>query len=77
MAIISADTANSASLASRTGCTYINTLISGATDQGVNFVRVDNKFIDSNIISLLQTNGYQVTTSYNDIGTYASYLITW
>jgi len=77
MALISAATANTASNASRTGCTYINTLISGATDQGVNFVRVDNKYIDTNILTLLANAGYQVTTSYTDMGTYVTYVITW
>ena len=77
MALQSAATSATQSYNTRTGCTYVNTLITGATALGINFVRIDNQYVDSTILGLLQANGYQVTTSYNDIGTYASYLVTW
>lgn len=77
MALQSAANSATASYNTRTGCTYVNSLITGATALGINFVRVDNQYVDSTVLGLLQSNGYQVTTSYNDMGTYTTYLVTW
>ena len=73
----SANSAHNSSNAISTGVTYIDTLISGATAQGMFYVIVDGNKVSSSNVTTLISNGYNVTTKYTDMGTFPQYLITW
>lgn len=62
----------------RTGYTYINTLVTGATGQGLYSVVVDGVYMDDTMISgLTGTYGYRVTTLTDVMGSYKRYRISW
>ena len=62
----------------RTGYTYVNTLITGATATGARDVIVESKYMDDTMISgLTGTYGFQVTTLTDVMGSYKRYLISW
>jgi len=66
-----------ASNAVLTGLTYVDTLISGATAQGVTSIIVDGKFLNSTTISTLESNGYVVSQRIVDYSPFTSYSISW
>lgn len=62
----------------RTGYTYINTIVTGASAQGVYSVVIDGVYMDDTMISgLTGTYGYQVSTLTDVMGSYKRYRISW
>lgn len=73
-------TASSARTASNTATgslTYIDTLISGATSQGLYQVYLEGPFINDAMTASLKSNGYGVEVKYDTMGTYPRYVIKW
>jgi hypothetical protein len=56
---------------------YIDTLVSGATAQGLYSVVVDGSRVNTGMISTLRSYGYTVETTYDTMGTYPRYVISW
>ena len=76
--MISASTAKSASDSAVSGLTYIDTLITGATDQGLYSIIVSGKKITESMISTMRTNGYVVNIQYPGGNTDTpNYIIDW
>jgi hypothetical protein len=62
----------------RTNLTYINGLITDAASKGEYHININEKYIDSDMISDLETTyGYKITTRTFDMGTNVDYLIEW
>jgi hypothetical protein len=59
----------------RTNLTYINGLVTGATNNGTKFIIVDGVFMDDTMADQLISLGYNVTVAYFDMGTYPRYVI--
>ena len=73
----SASSARSASNTVTGSLTYIDSLISGATAQGVYSVNVGGQYITNTMTGSLKTNGYNVTVQYDTMGSYPTYIISW
>ena len=56
---------------------YIDTLVSGATAQGLYSIIVDGSRVNESMISTLRNYGYTVTTTFDTMGTYPRYVISW
>ena len=56
---------------------HIDTLISGATTQGLYSVIVDGSRVNESMVSTLRAYGYTVQTTYDTMGTYPRYVISW
>lgn len=67
----------SASNAALTGLTYIDTLVSGATAQGLTSIVVDGKYLNPTSIASLESDGYVVTQRIVDYSPHTSYFISW
>jgi hypothetical protein len=67
-----------ASNSALTGLTYIDTLVSGATEQGLYQVNVDQKLLTSETIAELISDGYTVSEQYQDNNpNFIRYIISW
>jgi hypothetical protein len=76
--MITATTARANTHSIREALTYINSLVSGATENGEYCVFVDGKIFDDAMAHALSSSyGYNVTKSYNDMGTFPTYKISW
>jgi hypothetical protein len=76
--MITATTAKDNTFSTRDELTHINSLVSGATENGQYSVFVDSKiFDDSMAYALSSTYGYNVTKFNNFNGTFMSYKIAW
>jgi hypothetical protein len=76
--MITASTAKANSNTTREDLTYINSLITGATEDGIYTVFVDGRIFDDNMLNIMiDTYGYRVTKSFNDMGTFPTYKIEW
>ena len=76
--MISASSAFSASNEQLDSLEYINSLITGATENGSYNVFVDGKIFNDTMSDVLtRTYGYRVTKSFNDMGTFPTYKIEW
>lgn len=76
--MISASSALTATNSATGSLDYINSLITGATEQGSYVVWVDGRvFNDQSAEILRTTHGYRVTKSFNDMGTFPTYKIQW
>jgi hypothetical protein len=76
--MITATTAKANTHTTRDSLTYINSLVSGATENGEYCVFVDGKIFDDAMAhALSSTYGYSITKSYNDMGTFPTYKISW
>lgn len=73
----SASSAKSASNTITGSLGYIDTLVSGATSQGLYQVVVDGKYINDTMTGSLKTLGYGVEIKYNTMGTFPTYYIKW
>lgn len=56
---------------------HIDTLISGATAQGLYSIMVEGARINSAMITTLKSYGYTVDTVFDTMGTYPRYVISW
>lgn len=76
--MISGSIAKAASNTATGSLNYIETIISGATGQGLYQVYVEGKFInDSMVNTLVNVYGYKVTRKTFDMGSYPQYIISW
>jgi hypothetical protein len=76
--MVTASSASASSLSTRTGYTYINALVTGATQQGLYSIVVDSNIMDDGMATgLTTTYGYNVTSMYDAIGSYKRYKIAW
>jgi hypothetical protein len=61
-----------------TSLSYIDSLISDASNKGLYYIKLDGLYITEDMILDLKCNyGYEVTTQYNDMGTYPVHTISW
>jgi hypothetical protein len=73
-----AKTAKTTADNARSSLSYINTLITGATNNEQYSTIVDGAYIDDTMVANLVNNyGYQVSKRFTDMGTYPNYLISW
>ncbi len=58
--------------------TYIDTLVSGATAQGLTYIIVGRQYLtEAMITSLINDYGYTVTERFGDGSTFSMYIIDW
>ena len=62
---------------SRSSLTYIEQLITGATQQGLFYVYVPATYIDDGMVTTLRSNGFVVDKRNNFLGDNYEYLINW
>ena len=75
--MISGSAARIASNTSTGSLSYIDSLVTGATAQGLYTIMVDGAKINSAMITTLKQYGYTVTESFDTMGTYPRYTINW
>ncbi len=73
----SASTARSASNSATGSLDYIDTLVSGATSQGLYQVVVDGQYINNVMTGSLKTLGYTVEVKYDSMGSFPRYYVKW
>ena len=73
----SAASARSATNAVITGFTYIDSLITSATTQGLYSITVEGNKMLPSMVSGITANGYTVNTYTPNNGTYPIYVISW
>lgn len=73
----SASTARSASNTTTGSLDYIDTLVSGATSQGLYQVVVEGQYINNTMTGSLKTLGYTVEVKYDSMGSFPRYNIKW
>lgn len=57
---------------------YINTLVTDATEEGKSSISVNSRYLNSGMISNLKlTYGYRITERNDFMGTNYEYIITW
>jgi len=56
---------------------HIDTLISGATAQGLYSIMVEGSRINSSMVTTLKSYGYTVDAVFDTMGTYPRYVISW
>lgn len=74
--MISGSAAYTSSLSTRTGLTYVNDVITGATAQGLFHVFIEESYLDTSMTGSLKSYGYKVTPQTFG-GTYTRFLIDW
>ena len=75
--MITKDQALSGTTASRSSLTYIEQLITGATQQGLFYVYVSSQYIDDEMATTLRGYGFVVGKRNNFSGTDYDYFINW
>jgi hypothetical protein len=76
--MITATTAKDNTHTIREELTYINSLVSGATENGEYCIFVDTKIFDDAMAYVISEEyGYNVTKSYDNMGTFSKYKISW
>ena len=75
--MISGSAARIASNTATSSLSYIDSLVTGATAQGLYTIKVDGAKINSAMITTLKQYGYTVTESFDTMGTYPRYTINW
>ena len=75
--MISGSAARIASNTSTGSLSYIDSLVTGATAQGLYSITVEGSKINSAMITTLRNYGYTVNTFYDTMGTFPSYIISW
>ena len=73
----SGSAARTATNAVTSSLSYIDTLVSGATAQGLYSIIVDGSKVNNGMVSTLRAYGYTVETSYDTMGSYPRYTISW
>jgi len=77
MALQSASTSRTASNNTFTGLTYVNSIITGATTNGLYSVIIEGNYLDDTLTGSIISSGYTVTKRFDNMGTYPRYLIGW
>ena len=75
--MISGSAARIASNAATSSLSYIDSLVTGATAQGLYSITVDGARVNSAMITTLKSYGFTVDTTYDTMGTYPRYVISW
>lgn len=76
--MISGSLATTTTNSTRSGLSFINTLVSGATLEGKYTIFADEKIMDDNMAYVLSnTYGYNVTKKNDVMGTFSNYIINW
>jgi hypothetical protein len=75
--MISGSAARIASNAATSSLSYIDSLVTGATAQGLYSITVDGARVNSQMITTLKSYGFTVDTTYDTMGTYPRYIISW
>jgi hypothetical protein len=77
--MITATAAKASSDLTRQNLSYINTLISDAVSQGLNYIIVEGKNMDDNMLKdIVENYDYKAFKRYpEDMGSYYSYMIDW
>ena len=75
--MISGSAARIASNTATSSLSYIDSVVTGATAQGLYSVTVDGAKINSAMITTLKAYGYTVDTFYDTMGTYPRYIVSW
>jgi hypothetical protein len=75
--MISGSAARIASNAATSSLSYIDSLVTGATAQGLYSVIVEGSRVNPAMITTLKSYGFTVNTSYDTMGTYPKYVISW
>jgi hypothetical protein len=73
----SGSAARTASNGVTSSLSYIDTLVSGATAQGLYSITVDGSKLTNGMVSTLRSYGYTVETKYDTMGTYPRYIVSW
>jgi hypothetical protein len=75
--MISGSAARTASNTATSSLSYIDSLVTGATAQGLYSVTVDGARVNPQMITTLRSYGFTVDTTYDTMGTYPRYVISW
>ena len=75
--MISGSAARIASNAATSSLSYIDSLVTGATAQGLYSITVDGARVNSAMVTTLKSYGFTVDTTYDTMGTYPRYVISW
>jgi hypothetical protein len=75
--MISGSAARIASNTATSSLSHIDSLITGATAQGLYTIIVDGEKINPAMITILKQYGYTVSESFDTMGTYPRYTINW
>jgi len=74
---ITKNQALSGTTAARNNLVYIDTLITGATQQGLLYVNVASMYMDDEMATALRSNGFVVNKRNNFNGENYDYFINW
>jgi hypothetical protein len=75
--MISGSAARIASNTATSSLSYIDSLVTGATAQGLYSITVDGARVNSAMVTTLKSYGFTVDTTYDTMGTYPRYVISW
>ena len=75
--MISGSAARIASNTATSSLSYIDSLVTGATAQGLYSITVDGARVISAMVTTLKSYGFTVDTTYDTMGTYPRYVISW
>jgi hypothetical protein len=75
--MISGSAARTASNTATSSLSYIDSLVTGATAQGLYSVTVDGARVNSAMVTTLRSYGFTIDTFYDTMGTYPKYVISW
>ena len=75
--MITKNQALSGTTSTRSTLTYIDQLITGATQQGLYYIVVPSSNIDDTMAAVIRTNGYKVDKRNNLFGNNYDYIINW
>jgi lipid-binding SYLF domain-containing protein len=75
--MISGSAARNASNTATSSLSYIDSLVTGATAQGLYSIIVEGSRVNENMVTTLKNYGYTVQTTYDTMGTYPKYVISW
>ena len=73
----SGSVARTASNTTTGSLTYIDGLITSASAQGLYEIRVDPRYINNSMVTILGNYGYRVSTKNDFMGTNNDYIISW
>lgn len=73
----SATTARTTTDNARTAVTYIDSLITTASQQGREFITVEPLYMNDDVMATIESNGFKVTTIQDSLGTHKRYKIAW
>jgi hypothetical protein len=75
--MISGSAARTASNTATGSLSYIDSLVTGATAQGLYSITVDGAIVNSAMVTTLKSYGFTVDVRYDTMGTYPKYVISW